>query len=83
MEFKSSIEGLDLEIRLNQLSIRLGEFRNIERRGIPFLTPCNAVLNMNLKQGAKLAYYYAIIPSLYFNMTPTLYKVVMGKFIKV
>lgn len=50
----------------------------MERRGIPFLTPCSAILNMNQKQGEKIAYYYAIIPSLYFNMTPTLYKVVMG-----
>ena len=33
---------------------------------------------MTQKQDVKLGYYKAEIDSLFFNMTPTLYKVVMG-----
>lgn len=76
--FNSDKGSTSLEINLVELSIRLGEFNNSKRQGIPFLAPCSAIITMSQSSSKEIARYFAIIDALYFNMTPTLYEVVMG-----
>ena len=72
-----SVNGdLHLKIELNELGIRLGEYNNSERQGIPFLSPCKAILTMKQHKGQNLAFYELEINTLYINMTPTLYQVI-------
>lgn len=90
LNFESRAGKTQLEIGLTDLSLRLGE--NItsgcetssaasgaaRRRGIPFLNPCSAHVSMRQDDPSKPAQYKAHIESLYLNMTPTMYEVVMG-----
>ncbi len=58
--------------------MRLGELNNIEKKGIQFLAPCEAEIHMCQEYGRQIPYYTADFKSIYLNMTPTLYEVVMG-----
>ena len=78
LNFESNPKGTNLTISLTDLGIRLGDYSDIKRHGIPFLSPCNVKLEMTQKSGVKLGYYKLIMDSIYFKMTPTLYDVVMG-----
>lgn len=78
MNFDSINGTTDLEIELVELGLRLGEHNNSKRQGIPFLSPCAATISMRQTDPKMPARYKASIDSLYFNMTPTLYEVVMG-----
>ena len=77
LKFNSINSASNLEIDLTNLSLRLGE-HNLKRQGIPFLTPCTAKVTMQQNDPKKPARYNAQIDSLFFNMTQTLYEVVMG-----
>ncbi len=48
LEFESRSGDVLLKIDLNDLGIRLGEYNNAQKHGIPFLSPC--VLTMVMKQ---------------------------------
>ena len=78
ISFESEKGATSLEINLLEMGIRLGEFNNSKRQGIPFLSPCSAFVTMKQSAPNVLARYSASIDSLYFNMTATLYEVVMG-----
>lgn len=76
--FQSKDGNVKLNIDLNEMAIRLGEYNHSHRHGIPFLSPCGITLVMTQNKGESLAYYKLEIDTLLFNMTPTLYQVVMG-----
>lgn len=88
LNFESRAGKTQLEIGLTDLSLRLGEnmasgcelssVGAARRRGIPFLNPCSAHVSMRQEDPSKPAQYKAHIESLYLNMTPTMYEVVMG-----
>lgn len=79
LTFESRAGVTELEIDLADLGIRLGENMNSSKRqGVPFLNPCSARVSMKQTDPAKPAQYKAMIESLYLNMTPTMYEVVMG-----
>jgi hypothetical protein len=79
LRFESNSGVTDLEINLADLGLRLGENMNSSKRqGIPFLNPCSANIYMRQTDPSKPAQYNANIDSLYLNMTPTMYEVVMG-----
>ncbi|CAF0714006.1 unnamed protein product [Brachionus calyciflorus] len=77
IKFESINNKSSLEIELIRLGLRLGE-HNSNRKGIPFLTPCSAKVTMKQDDPTKPAQYKAQIDSLYFNMTRSLYEVVIG-----
>jgi hypothetical protein len=58
--------------------MHLGESRNLSKKGIQFLIPCKAEVKMRQEYGRRIPYYTANFESIYLNMTPTLYEVVMG-----
>ena len=79
LRFESYLGVTELEINLADLGLRLGENMNSsKRKGIPFLNPCSANIYMRQTDPTKPAQYKANIDSLYLNMTPTMYEVVMG-----
>jgi hypothetical protein len=78
LKFESENQRTNLGIELVELGIRLGEYTNYKRQGIQFLSPCSASIEMKQSDPKTPALYKASIDSLYFNMTPTLYEVVMG-----
>ena len=77
LEFNSRNNHTQLGIEISEMALRLGEFNNY-KKGIPFLSPCTANITMEQINAQIPTHYKASIPSLYFNMTPTLYEVVMG-----
>lgn len=79
LSFESRAGVTELDIELTDLGLRLGENMNSSKRqGVPFLNPCSARVTMRQSDVHKPAQYKAFINSLYLNMTPTMYEVVMG-----
>jgi len=78
LDFESKFGDIFLKIHLNDLGIRLGEYNKAQKHGIPFLSPCVLTMIMKQKKGHTLAHYTLNVDNLLFNMTPTLYQVVMG-----
>ena len=75
--FKSKNQATSLEINMEKIGMRLGEFNN-QKLGIPFLSDCSGKITMRQMSPKQPALYVAEFPLLSLNMTPTLYEVVMG-----
>ena len=103
MTYESLHDWTTLDVKLEELALRLGDYSSYKRQGIQFLCPCSASITMRQrtvraeeepdnnddvtsgpqasasgKKAPAPSQFKAKIGSLYLNMTPTLYQVVMG-----
>lgn len=78
LRFESRSGVTELILDLSDLAIRLGENLSSRKVGVPFLSPCSAKISMRQVDATQPAQYKAFIQSLFLNMTPTMYEVVMG-----
>ena len=75
LKYRAMGERTELALRLNGLTMRLGEFSKPNVKGVEFLAPCDIAIGMSQTKEANTPVYKVTVACLSLFLTPTLYKV--------